>query len=219
MPDALALLLVDPDADRLADEVEAAEPRLRVTPCAGLAAARAHLSGTPFDVVIAAADLPDGNPLRLFELGIVLPPVALRTETVEQARDAERAGARVAFAGVPNPRVIAAVASWLGGGLRETMPPEASGDGAADAAPPAREEVLRPVRDAMAHVVHEINNPLAVISGNAQLARELLAVVPDDESIPEALRDIEAAAQEIAALMSAVTAVRRQVEAALGEAA
>jgi signal transduction histidine kinase len=215
MPDTIPVLLVDPDASRLAPEVESAEPRLRITPAHGLAEARAHLSGTSFDAIVAAADLPDGNPLRLFELGIVLPPVALRAETQEKANEAERAGARVAFAGVPNPRVIAAVASWMGGGAREAPPREASGDaGAAPEAGPLS-SLLPPIRDAMARVVHEINNPLAVIAGNAQLARELLAAAPDDPMLPDALRDIEAAATDVAALMSEVTSVRRQVEAAL----
>ena len=207
------LLLVDPDADRLATDVQAAEPRLRVAPATSLAAARAHLSGSAFDLVLAASPLPDGDPLQLFELGIAVPPVVVRAATAERAREAERGGAWMAVAAPPDARLIAALALWH-------APREAAAAPEPPAAPaPLGGEdavaVLRSTRDALARVVHESNNPLAVVSGNAQLARELLNAAPGDPAIAASLLDIQDGADAIAALMAEVTALRREVEAAL----
>lgn len=47
--------------------------------------------------------------------------------------------------------------------------------------------------DQLSRVIHDINNPLAVISGNAQFLAELSGVMPLDPMILKALEDINEA--------------------------
>ena len=54
------------------------------------------------------------------------------------------------------------------------------------------------VRKAMALVKHEINNPLSIISGNAQLLLEMAKIMELDEDMIRSIRDIEEASQRVA---------------------
>lgn len=46
-------------------------------------------------------------------------------------------------------------------------------------------------------VVHDLNNPLSIIAGNAQLLTEIVASTDASEEIREPLRDIERAVEEM----------------------
>ena len=86
--------------------------------------------------------------------------------------------------------------------------------GGADAGRAALEEV----RGELSRVAHALNNPLAVIDGNAQLGAEMASMIPTDGTIVEALVAIRDAAAELEALFSDVAALRRRVDRALEEA-
>lgn len=208
----LRLLLVHPDADALAPAMEAAADGLAVTACETLVAARAHLVGTGFDGVLAAGALPDGPTASLLELDVHLPPFLVRVDDASAQAEAERAGAALAFVAAPDPRVLAAVALWR----LEPAPGEAPPAPPPPAPPAGHSEVLRDVSDELAHITHSLNNPLAVIVGNAQLARELYAAAPEDAMLGESLVDMEAAAKELIGLVENVQAIRRRIDAERG---
>ncbi|HIG76204.1 MAG TPA: hypothetical protein EYQ24_16985 [Bacteroidetes bacterium] len=208
----LRLLLAHPDADALAPAMEAAAAGLAVTPCDTLVAARAHLVGTGFDGVLAADTLSDGPTASLLELDVHVPPFLVRVDDATAQAEAERAGAALAFVAAPDPRVLAAIALWR---LEPTV--EASDPSpAAPAEAAGQSEALREVSNELAHITHSLNNPLAVIVGNAQLARELYAAAPEDAMLGESLVDMEAAAKELISLVEDVQAIRRRIEAKRG---
>lgn len=49
----------------------------------------------------------------------------------------------------------------------------------------------------LSEVYHDVNNPLAVISGNAQLLLEIVRAMDLDDDLVEPIRDIEAASERI----------------------
>lgn len=57
---------------------------------------------------------------------------------------------------------------------------------------------LQTIRTTVATVNHEINNPLAIISGNAQLLLEMTKVMDVDPDLVKPIRDIEEASRRIA---------------------
>ncbi len=58
-------------------------------------------------------------------------------------------------------------------------------------------KLIETVRSTVANVKHEINNPLAIISGNAQLLLELARLMDLDEELVKPIRDIEEASLRI----------------------
>ncbi|MEL6614606.1 MAG: histidine kinase dimerization/phospho-acceptor domain-containing protein [Bacteroidota bacterium] len=224
-----SLLFLDADAVRLGGPLSQAVAGLRVTPCTSLVAARAHLSGTAFDAILAAADLPDGPAISLLDGPLALPPMLVRAASDARATEAEAAGARLGFVDAGDPRVLGALVAWSFGlhapddDALASGAPEASGETDPDptvgaSAPEAATDVqavLGPIRDEMSRITHDLNNPLAVIAGNVQLVRELMAVAPEDEMIPTSVADIGIAAGELVALVDQITALRRQIDAAL----
>ena len=77
--------------------------------------------------------------------------------------------------------------------------------------------MLVPIQAEMSRITHALNNPLAVIAGNAQLLGELIRVAPEDEMVPSSLDDIAAASGELVALVDEVNALRRTIAAVLGD--
>ncbi len=102
----------------------------------------------------------------------------------------------------------AAVARRLG-----TAPPAAAPTAAASGAGAG----LGHVRDELGRVAHALNNPLAVIAGNAQLGLELAGALGTDEALVEVLQSIQAASAELEALFSEVAALRALVDRTAGE--
>lgn len=61
---------------------------------------------------------------------------------------------------------------------------------------PADAEALK---RALSEVTHDLNNPLAIISGNAQLLLELARMLDLDPDVAKPIQDIEEASQRLAA--------------------
>ena len=60
------------------------------------------------------------------------------------------------------------------------------------------EEFLREVQKQLSVITHDLNNPVAIISGNAQLLLELSSMMELDEEFAQSLKDIEEASLRIA---------------------
>ena len=58
--------------------------------------------------------------------------------------------------------------------------------------------LLREIRAALSTVYHDANNPLAIISGNAQFLLELSTSMELDEDLAQPIRDIEEASRRVA---------------------
>jgi signal transduction histidine kinase len=80
----------------------------------------------------------------------------------------------------------------------------------------AQSALLEDLRLALGRVVHDVNNPLAIISGNAQLLGELSRVCDFDGDVSKAIKDIEEASVELASQMSRLSALREEVCQATG---
>lgn len=64
----------------------------------------------------------------------------------------------------------------------------------------------------LARVAHDLNNPLAVIAGNAQLALEMAGALGTDETIVESLQAIDGAAAQLQVLFAEIGALRQIVD-------
>ncbi len=84
------------------------------------------------------------------------------------------------------------------------------GDGAAPSEG-WRDEMVA-LRNELGRVAHTLNNPLAVIVGNAQLGLELAAATGADAGVVEALENVSEAASDLADLFSEVSALRARVD-------
>lgn len=94
-------------------------------------------------------------------------------------------------------------------------------DGAGPGVPPSEgavREELGALRAELGRVAHALNNPLAVIAGNAQLGLELAAALGTDEGVVETLEGIREAAAELAELFGEVSALRARVDRIVGPA-
>jgi len=60
---------------------------------------------------------------------------------------------------------------------------------------------------ALRRVTHDINNPLSIISGNAQLLLELSRVLDLDPDVAKPIRDIEEASQRLADMVERLNAL------------
>ena len=60
---------------------------------------------------------------------------------------------------------------------------------------------------ALTRVTHDINNPLAVISGNAQLLLELARALDLDPDVAKPIQDIEEASQRLADMVQRLNAL------------
>ncbi len=63
------------------------------------------------------------------------------------------------------------------------------------------------LRVALTRVTHDINNPLAVISGNAQLLLELARALDLDPDVAKPIQDIEEASQRLASMVERLNAL------------
>ncbi len=68
--------------------------------------------------------------------------------------------------------------------------------------------LIETVRSTVANVKHEINNPLAIISGNAQLLLELAHLMDLDEELVKPIRDIEEASLRIGQSLEKLNSIK-----------
>lgn len=157
-----------------------------VTAAESQTAARAYLAGTTFDAVFIQDGAPGADAIRALRDVLGL---AAPVETVGSAHE---------------------VLAWIG---RQR-------DGAAPRSDRASTGVaydeLVALRAELGRVAHALNNPLAVIAGNAQLGLELAAALGTDEGVVETLEGIREAAAELAELFSEVSALRARVDRIVG---
>jgi hypothetical protein len=225
----VTLLLVEADggrAERIERHLTGAVPGLVATRCGTLASARAYLSGTAFDAVCTAEELPDGSGAALLELRDAL---GLRAPVFVRVHDGGRRPARSRLAGASCfvlPGDDAAAAAAIGRVLGKpcaAMPEEASGAtaGSNDAVAngDAGGEVsvlLEALRAETGAVAHAINNPLTVIAGNAQFLAELARMGGVDPSLARPIEDIETAAQQLSEALGRLALLRQRIAASLG---
>ena len=187
------LLLVDPDAEPHAARL--ARPGLDITLAATLLEARAYLSGAAFDAVTVRQG-PMADPLGRVHQSLGLGSLF----HVHADPDALEAWVdrRVAPTGLsPAPP-----------DATRPAPPDAGGGDADGTLPALREEIGR--------IVHALNNPLAVIAGNAQLGAEMGRVLGVDPSLVSAFEDIGDAATRLGGLFDDVRALRSRIDALEG---
>jgi signal transduction histidine kinase len=75
----------------------------------------------------------------------------------------------------------------------------------------APDDVLDAVEAAASRLKHDINNPLSIIAGNAQLLLELASMHQLDGDVVQAVRDIQNAAAQASKLASQLKDLREQV--------
>jgi signal transduction histidine kinase len=80
-------------------------------------------------------------------------------------------------------------------------------EGGADGA----EGLLEDVRLALGRAIHDVNNPMTVITGNAQYALELARGLDLDPSLVRSLEDIEEAGQRLESSMAALSVLRQRL--------
>jgi len=68
-------------------------------------------------------------------------------------------------------------------------------------------EMLADLRSRVAQVTHDLNNPLTVIIGNAQLLAELIRASSMPEELQKPVRDIEEASLQLANSLHALNAL------------
>ncbi|MFO8100144.1 MAG: histidine kinase dimerization/phospho-acceptor domain-containing protein [Salinibacter sp.] len=79
-----------------------------------------------------------------------------------------------------------------------------------NSAPP---EILSDVRDTVSSVHHDLNNPLSIISGNAQFLLELTKEKEDlDGQFESSAEDIQAAAEQIASSLHRLARLKKEIE-------
>lgn len=80
-----------------------------------------------------------------------------------------------------------------------------------DTEPP---ESLDDVRETVSSVYHDLNNPLSIISGNAQFLLELTREADVDEQFVSSVRDIKEATERMSDSLNRLTRLKEE----LGEA-
>lgn len=217
----ISLLLAEPDpfvAEFIEQRLRRTLPALAVTRCDTLAAARAYLSGTVFDAVCTAAELPDGSGLALLDVLSTLQagvPSFVRTGEVTAGQIADAAAC---FALETDDSAFAHMEYQLGclAGTHQ------NGVGLVGSEEPVAPEPieaagwLEALRLETGVVAHAINNPLTVITGNAQLLREMARTADLDPMVAKPIEDIEVAAQQLSGALERLAALRQQLADVLG---
>jgi signal transduction histidine kinase len=73
-------------------------------------------------------------------------------------------------------------------------------------------EALDDVHDTVSTVYHDLNNPLSIISGNAQFLLEISREEELDEQFVSSAQDIKEAAQRMADSLHQLTRLKEQIE-------
>ena len=92
----------------------------------------------------------------------------------------------------------------------EQVAPEAQVEVGVDAGSESA-RLLAELRRAVGKATHDVNNPLTVISGNAQLAVELARALDVDEAVLGAVREIDEAAGRLAQTLAELDRLKQLV--------
>lgn len=229
---SITVLLVEPDdvlAEAMQQHLPQRLPNVAVTRCSTLASARAYLSGNPFDAVLMAHELPDGSGLDLLDLRATLGLESyffVRTNgdstIADVSKAAMKAGATACFVltpgAVPECESLDAVASEMSRlmGMADDPNTEVEGAEASQLSAEAAIAMLEELRAEAGAVAHAINNPLTVITGNAQFLMEVARTEQSDSPIVGPIEDINAATQQLSEALARLSALRERIAGALG---
>lgn len=78
-----------------------------------------------------------------------------------------------------------------------------------DTEPP---ESLDDVRETVSSVYHDLNNPLSIISGNAQFLLELTREADVDEQFVSSVRDIKEATERMSDSLNRLTRLKEELK-------
>lgn len=201
-------------------EGEALEARLsadheqnRVTRVHTLAHALEAVDQKAADACVIDHDIPDGNsldfPQRLETAEHDIPVVVLLTEEGEAAAVAiMKAGAADYVRKQAQEGYVDEVAFKV----KEAIHHHRLAQQVAQLAEHREQmRLLRTIHTTVATVKHEINNPLSIISGNAQLLVELARALDLGDDIAQPARDIEEASQRIAASLEKLGDLKQSI--------
>ncbi len=182
-----------------------------VTRVENIAGALASLRKAHFDLALTDHQLPDGTSLDLLEAlrrnERRIPPVI-----VHAVSGGEELAVSVMKAGA---------ADFLSGDLDvQALPERLSEMIRGRSADRNREnrmtleeaaKLLESIRVNLSRVNHDINNPLSIISGNAQLLLELAYAMDLQDDLVQPIRDIEEASRRIADLLHKLVVLRDRI--------
>lgn len=214
----LRMLLLDGDdarIDEIADLMQALLPSLTVEHVRRVEEALAFVERTAYEVILAGHELPDGTSLDLLDAlhdATVQVPVVvigrgaghgeavsvMKAGAVDYIQRDEEAGLRA----LPL-RLLEAMRRYQ---QRQRQDAQRRQQEQAD--------LLQKVRRTVSHVNHEINNPLSIISGNAQLLVELGKMMDLDADLMQPIRDIEEASRRVADSLKRLAEVKELIPAA-----
>ena len=194
---ALFRLLIVEDDDTEALRIEQALQQ--ETPVAdsyrarSVAEARRLLSEAVFEATLVTHELPDGDSFDVLEFilesALQLPVVVLtRYGHEDVVVSAMKAGASDCIRKELDHRHLEVLPMRLQEAMQQFVEQRRRRD---------QLKLIETVRSTVANVKHEINNPLAIISGNAQLLLELARLMDLDEELVKPIRDIEEASLRI----------------------
>lgn len=213
----LTVLLVQADLD---DAVEAGDllkahvPSLRILRAHTVAQARRLLERESVDLVVTDHELEDGSCAAVAgfagERGDP-PPVLAQIRGTGKDADSIRSQVSTLLDCVPveegHRHLLRSPVQYLQAILRVK---EQSGDGWAD---DDSLVLLQQVRRTLSRVNHDLNNPLSIISGNAQLLIELARALDLDNDLVQPLKDIEEASGRVSTILRRLVDLRDRLPA------
>ena len=195
------LLVEDQDADAVMVEqaLQQKMPEADLHRACTMAEAQRLLGEIEFEAVLVNHELPDGTCFNFFDMLAQTPceaPVIVLTQYghEDEAVSVMKAGASDCIRKELDHRHL----EVLPARLREAMQRyEMALQATERARRQDHKKLIDTLRMTVANVKHEINNPLAIISGNAQLLLELTRIMELDEDLVKPIRDIEEASLRI----------------------
>ncbi len=201
-PASFRLLIVEDDdteALRIEQALQQETPVADSYRARSVAEARRLLSEAVFEATLVTHELPDGDCFDvldfILESALQLPVVVLtRYGPEEVAVSAMKAGASDCIRKELDHRHLEVLPMRL----QEAMYRQRLRQQFAEQTRQRDQlKLIETVRSTVANVKHEINNPLAIILGNAQLLLELARLMDLDEELVKPIRDIEEASLRI----------------------
>lgn len=210
------LLLVD-GSDSEASMIE--EAILEETPSADIYRARTIsealrlLKSTFFDAAVVDHELSDGDCFDfldfIVDIGVPLPVVVLARYGHENlAVSAMKSGASDCIRKELDHRHVEILPLRLQEAMQRS---EDMHQAAERARRQEQKKLIESLRTTVASVKHEINNPLAIVSGNAQLLLELARIMELDDELVKPIRDIEEASSRIAESLDKLSNIKELI--------
>jgi DNA-binding response OmpR family regulator len=216
VPKPLRLLVVednDLDAQQIDQVIQRESAGVTLHRVSSLAQACSRLADTQIDVILVNHELPDGDCFDLMafllDKAIMLPVIVLTRYGHEDiALSAMKAGASDCIRKELDQRHLDVLPIRLQEALFRHRARLQAFDGI------RRQEHLKMIetlRAMLATVMHDINNPLSIISGNAQLLLELTQLMEGNDDLVKAIRDIEEARMQVTDSLDILSRIKEHV--------